>query len=167
MEQSQFWNLIDQSRAAAEGDCELHFDRLSLLLAELAPDEILSFHRQLLDRLRQAYTWNFWAAAYVINGGASDDGFEYFRAWLIGRGEATYTAALVDPDTLATLEIDTEMGAECEPLLYAPGDAYRSVTGMVSPIYADLDDNPETPSGEPWTEDDLPRRVPKLFEKYG
>jgi hypothetical protein len=27
-----------------------------------------------------------WGAAYLANGGCSDDGFDYFRGWLIGQG---------------------------------------------------------------------------------
>ena len=31
----------------------------------------------------QAYRTDVWAAAYLINGGASDVGFYYFRCWLV------------------------------------------------------------------------------------
>ena len=33
--------------------------------------------------LNEAYTWDLWGAADVIHGGCSDDGFEYFRRWLV------------------------------------------------------------------------------------
>ena len=46
-----------------------------------------------------------WGAAYVIHGGCSDDGFEYFRRWLISRGRKAYEAALADPDSLAQLDV--------------------------------------------------------------
>ena len=39
----------------------------------------------------------------MINGGSSDDGFHYFRAWLISRGQAVYEAAVANPDSLAGL----------------------------------------------------------------
>jgi hypothetical protein len=26
-----------------------------------------------------AYTWDLWGAVFVLNGGDSDDGFEYFQ----------------------------------------------------------------------------------------
>jgi hypothetical protein len=39
-----------------------------------------------------------------MNGGCSDDGFEYFRAWLLAQGRDTFEKALEDPDTLAALE---------------------------------------------------------------
>jgi hypothetical protein len=42
-----------------------------------------------------------WGAAYLANGGCSDDGFDYFRGWLIGQGRKVYETVLADPDSLA------------------------------------------------------------------
>ena len=53
--------------------------------------------------MADAYTWDLWGAAYLINGGCSDDGFAYFRSWLISRGRAAYEEAVRDPDSLADL----------------------------------------------------------------
>ncbi|WP_217498085.1 MULTISPECIES: DUF4240 domain-containing protein [Sphingomonas] len=36
----------------------------------------------------RSYRWDLWRAAKVAKGGVSDDGFEYFRTWLISRGRA-------------------------------------------------------------------------------
>lgn len=41
-------------------------------------------------------------AAYLINGGRSDDGFDHFRGWLLTQGRATWQAALAEPDSLAS-----------------------------------------------------------------
>jgi Protein of unknown function (DUF4240) len=38
-----------------------------------------------------------------MNGGSSDDGFRYFRDWLIPEGRATLEKALASPDPLAEL----------------------------------------------------------------
>ncbi|MFL6076856.1 MAG: DUF4240 domain-containing protein [Mycobacteriales bacterium] len=35
--------------------------------------------------MAESYQGDLWGAAYLINGGASDDGFDYFRGWLIAR----------------------------------------------------------------------------------
>ncbi len=43
---------------------------------------------------------DLWGAAYLVNGGCSDDGFHDFRAWLVGRGRHVYESALKNPDTL-------------------------------------------------------------------
>lgn len=44
-----------------------------------------------------------WAAGYLINDGCSDDGFEYFRAWLIAQGREVFERVVADPDALAGL----------------------------------------------------------------
>ncbi len=36
--------------------------------------------------------------AYIINGGCSDDGFDYFLGWLIAKGRKYFEAALVNPE---------------------------------------------------------------------
>ena len=46
------------------------------------------------------YTWDLWGVAYILKGGCSDDGFEYFRAWLIARGRDFVAQALADPEGL-------------------------------------------------------------------
>jgi len=38
-----------------------------------------------------------------VAGGASDDGFEYFRGRLVAQGRAVYDQAVTDPDSLAGL----------------------------------------------------------------
>ncbi|WP_342210876.1 LysR family transcriptional regulator [Streptomyces sp. DH-12] len=46
-----------------------------------------------------------WAAAYVINGGCSDDGFDYFRGWLIAQGREVFERAVARPGALADLPV--------------------------------------------------------------
>jgi hypothetical protein len=50
-----------------------------------------------------------WAAAYVVNGGASEDGFDYFLGWLMAQGRARWEATLADPDSLADV-VDVDGG---------------------------------------------------------
>jgi Protein of unknown function (DUF4240) len=48
-----------------------------------------------------------------MNGSASDDGFDYFRGWLISQGRKIFEAALENPDSLADV-IDEEAEADFE-----------------------------------------------------
>src|SRR4051812_35630258 len=70
-------------------------------LMTLPPDLIVRFDWWFGHKTDALYTNDHWAAAYLINGGASDDGFYYWRCWLVGMGKAVYEAALRDPDSLA------------------------------------------------------------------
>ena len=73
--------------------------------------------------MADSYRSSLWAAAYVINAGCSDDGFGYFRGWLMFQGRETFGQAVADPDSLADLAavrlaIANQAIAECESALY-------------------------------------------------
>jgi hypothetical protein len=152
-----FWQLIEDSRENAGGDPDEQAEQLTDLLSDLPADEIVAFDRLLHELLTAAYRWDLWAAASIINGGCSDDGFEYFRLWLIAQGERVYREALADPETLVDrAEADA---TNAESLLYAAGDAYRIETGRDLPTGTD---HPSEPAGKQWNEDDLKHLFPKL-----
>lgn len=168
MTEQEFWAILEETRDAAEG--EDAFERadhqaalLTAALAALGPEAIRAFDRWFSQKLVASYRWGLWGAAYVINGGCSDDGFEYFRAWLIGQGRANFEAALVDPDGLAGVLDEGDEEVEGEQLLYAAYDAYRELTGR------DLEGAPrdygQQDMGEPWEEEELPERFPRLWAR--
>lgn len=158
MEPIVFWRMMETANADAEGDCFEQAEALKRAMEDLPLEEILSFQQIYADYFRRAYRWDLWGAAYLINGGCSDDGFMDFRAWLIAQGERDYMLALSDPDSLA--EIVEEAGeAWCEPIQYVAGQVYEAKTGQELP--ASEQDYGE-PDGEPWEEDDLPDLFPRL-----
>ena len=71
---------------------------LETSLAARAAQEIIEFDRIFMTLYCESYSWNLWGAAYVINGGCSDDGFDYFRAWLIAMGRSVFERAVRDRD---------------------------------------------------------------------
>jgi hypothetical protein len=103
MDPRQLWQLIERSKAESKGDCDRQANALTVLLLELPATAIVAFDRLCDQYLNQAYRNDLWAAAYFINGGCSDDGFDFFRRWLIGQGETVYIAALRDPESLLSV----------------------------------------------------------------
>ena len=169
MDPLQFWQLIERSKAESEGDCDRQADALTRLLLALPATAIVAFDRLFDKYADQAYRNDLWAAAYIINGGCSDDGFEYFRRWLIGQGEAVYTAALRDPESLLSVvkpQIEGNpflLGYECEPLGYVADQAYEQKTGSVMPRHP----RPELELiGDDWDDEDLPAMLPKLWAAF-
>ncbi|MFD0269202.1 DUF4240 domain-containing protein [Streptomyces sp. NPDC127106] len=136
MDEQTFWTLIETARAQAAPD-EVAA-RAARLLARRPPAEIAAAQQVLWDLLAESYRSPLWAAAYLINGGCSDDGFDYFRGWLLTQGEAVFTAALADPDSLADHPAVREAAAEGlaledEDALALAWTAYEQVTGQELP----------------------------------
>jgi Protein of unknown function (DUF4240) len=112
MDEKPFWDIVRKG-CPRDVEPEDWDEPLVEVLTELPPEEIVAFDRMLDDKADAAYSNDLWGAAYLINGGASEDGFYYFRLWLIGMGKKVYEAALAGPDSLAdVVEPDQEYEAE-------------------------------------------------------
>ena len=159
-----FWGIIEQAKEMSGDDWGMRPENLRNVLTKYNPDEIRQFDKDYRTKLVEAYRWDLWGAAYLINGGCSDDGFEYWCDFLISEGKSVYEAALKDPESLAVLE-DIE-SAELEEYRYAIDEAYEELTGEEMPINEDID-WPDEPVGNEWKEDDLESMYPKLAAKYG
>ena len=157
-----FWELIEKNIGPEQLE-EADFDELEAALAAMGAEGIESFDDHFLRLHTGSYSWKLWGAAYIINGGCSDDSFDYFRAWLIGKGRSCFEAAIADPESLIT---HAEEGVECEDLMSIAQQAYEKVTGR--------EEMPNTAHqfpelGEGWDFDDeaeMRRRYPKLCEKF-
>jgi len=173
MPADQFWAIMARA-ARLDADPAAHLDALRTELRTLTTDQIVSFEVAFRRYLNKAYTWNLWGAAHVIHGGCSDDGFEYFRRWLVSKGRDVYEAALADPDTLAQLNAQPgPFGTwEFEEIYSVANRAFTEKGGQ-----GDVREysEPEAglgrtePSGEPFEDDEdhLARRYPNLWRRFG
>ena len=93
----RFWSTIDGCRRETTDLDELA-SALVDALKDRSVEEILDFRAAFDECLNRAYRWDLWGAAYVINGGCSDDGFDYFIGWLIAQGRDYFESALKDPE---------------------------------------------------------------------
>jgi hypothetical protein len=46
--------------------------------------QVVRVDRTVWTLMDRSYRNDLWAAGYLINGGCSDDGFDYFRGWRAG-----------------------------------------------------------------------------------
>jgi hypothetical protein len=171
----EFWSHIQASKRS---DPDEHVEKLIERLAKLEPAEIIDFDHWWYLKLREASRWNLWGAAYLINGGCSDDGFEYFRDWLILQGRDVFQAAVANPDTLAEVVDPDDEYLECE--CYPGLDAWFEATATMKDdtgykaLQAAREAHPDRPSGEPdmgenWDFDDDAenrKRLPRLAAMY-
>jgi hypothetical protein len=163
MTADDFWKLIARSRRGA-GDVDEQMARLLELLTGLEPREILSFERRFQERVRDAYRNELWAAAYLINGGCSDDGFDYFLGWLIAQGRAYYEAALADPQK-AGRRVEPGEEVECEDIWSVAARAYEARTGK-GDFYEVAPRVPRRLKGKDWDEDTVEQLYPRLARKF-
>lgn len=164
MEGDAFWNIIEQSKAR---ECEELAESVRKILSELDPQKSIAFQEKFEQLMDEAYRWDLWQVAYIINGGASDDGFAYFRAWLIGQGKERFENALEKPESVGDW---TEPGNynECESLWYAGSQAYEEKTGESYPSIERVGDSSNTPKGKEWkgSEEELESLYPELVKKF-
>jgi hypothetical protein len=169
MDETDFWQLIDETRDASQGDPVEHADLLMERLVERTPDEVLDFSRLFEARMARAWRNDLWGAADLLLGGAGEDAFEYFCAWLIGQGREVFEGALVHPDALADLipDFDDEEDGDAEELGYAGDRAYEQLTGLRVP---EMGRRTADPLGTEFDFDDprvMEQRYPRLWERYG
>ncbi|MGW3652317.1 DUF4240 domain-containing protein [Streptomyces sp. NPDC000878] len=171
MDETEFWELVDATREAAEGDPEDQADLLVERLLQLDPDSVLDFARHFESRYNRAYRWDLWGAARVLLDGAGEDAFDFFRCWLIGQGREVFEGALHgDPDSLADLldDFDDEIDGDGEELGYAADEAYEQLTGTAAPDLG-IPPAPAEPEGTPLDladEGALADRFPKLWQRF-
>jgi hypothetical protein len=168
MRTEEFWDVIAKATA---GRPSAPAEVADIAVAELAgrpAEEILAWSRHLDKVMAASFKEDLWAAAYLINGGCSDDGFDYFRGWLIAHGREVVAKAVRQPDSLADLPsvqaaADTGAVFEAEDVLHIAAKAYEQAAGEPLPA-------PETPVKRPdhgdfWdfdNEEEMHRRLPRL-----
>lgn len=174
MRRDEFWTLVDQARAGvadtrtADGVQEVA-ERLVRRLAELGPAAAVEFDLAFDEVDGEAYRWDLWAAAYLMQGGCSDDGFDYFRGWLAAQGRQTWERVLADPDSLADVGVDPDDDdLDGEAMLDVGADAYGDEDAFGEALEAargDADDDDGDPAGESFDFDDdreMRARLPRL-----
>jgi hypothetical protein len=183
---ADFWDTVDRITADDEDTMA------SALLTELARrpiPRIAQFHASLMSFTDQALSWELWKAADIIHRApTSQDAFCYFRLWLVSQGEKVFTAAVADPDSLATHPWITRLSTRqqwadadwpwAESLMYVPEQAYERVLAKLGPDLAaraeppeEFDQRPaEAPAAQArWQWDDrteIRRRFPNLSAMF-
>lgn len=163
----EFWTCIAAARAANPKTSRV-IATLRRALVKAGPKGLREFQRALDQSLRAANTWTLWGAAYLANDGCSDDGFLYFRAWLITQGKEVFERTCADPDTLTDVVGEGAIGVdlECEELLDLVEVAAGEL-GVEPPGSSNSARESEPKGKQPDFDDDaaLKKWYPKLFAK--
>jgi hypothetical protein len=175
MDEELFWKIVQESLDATKSQDDQE-DCLINELQRLALEDIIGFRLRTDKLLYDTFTSEMWCAAYIINGGCSDDGFEYFRCWLISRGENVYKKAKENPDSL----IDEVSGSEdlsefeFESFWYVALKAFEKNTDKNLYDFIDYENFKTCEGNYPtfkfnWKTEEpetMKRICPKLYEKF-
>src|SRR5687767_7966530 len=121
MTNDEFWQIIENTKASTP---EEQLELFKRELHHLSIPELLEFIRYFYHYHRSAYNWDIWTVAWLYQGGmCSDDGFTYFRYWLMSRGRQAYETAFTNPDDLLD-EMKPVKNPEFELFGYIPSKCY-------------------------------------------
>ena len=173
LDEDKFWLIIDHSLKKSQNqDEQEHF--LVEEIEQLSPKEIIGFRLRTDKLLYDTYNSDMWCAGYIMNGGCSDDGFEYFRCWLISRGKNIYYRAKSNPDYLVNEIKEEEEFYDFESFWYVALTAFKNKTGKELYNYIDNDNFKTNEENYPkfkftWQENNpesMKKICPKLFHKF-
>jgi hypothetical protein len=172
LDEEVYWGIIENSiKATTNKEDQEVF--LITEIEKLTPKEIVGFRLRTDQLLYDTYDSNMWCAAYLMKKGCSDNGFEYFRCWLISRGKAVYYDAKSNPDSLIKEIIEGEQNYEFEGFWYVAMASFINKTSEELYPYIDYDTFLTNEDNYPlisfnWNEENpesLKMICPVLFEK--
>lgn len=171
LDEDIYWRIVSESLDNTDNqDDQEQF--LIKRLQKLTPGEIIGFRLRTDKLLYDTYNSQMWCAGYIMNGGCSDDGFEYFRNWVISRGKEVYYNAKSNPDSLVG-QADEELdGYDFEGFWYVALEAFKNNTGKDLYDFIDEDNFKLKEGNYPkiefdWKEeepDTMKAICPKLFD---
>lgn len=172
MDEDQFWAIVDKSPKHESFDDQEEY--LIGALKRLSPEDIIRFYLRQSILMQESYRSDFWCACYIMNGGCSDDGFDYFRDWAISRGRAVFESAMKNPDNLTDLPKEWVGYYEFEAFAYVPIEAFEQLTGRELYSYIDEEEFQKYSKGYQdfeftWNESDpssMEAICPRLFKKF-
>lgn len=128
LDEEVYWSIIENSLRGTDNQ----EDQELFLIAEiekLTPIEMIGFRLRTDKLLFDSYNSELWCAAYIVSGGCSDGGFEYFRCWLIAQGKEVFYNVKAKPDSLIDQVIEGKESYEFEGFWYVAMNAFKNSTG--------------------------------------
>ncbi|WP_418262920.1 DUF4240 domain-containing protein [Flavobacterium faecale] len=127
LDEELYWSIIDNmiKENLSQEDQEIF---ITNQLEQLTPKEIIGFRLRTDKLLFDSYTSDLWCAAYIMNGGSTDGGFDYFRCWIISKGKEAYYNAKANPDSLINLVNTAQDSYEFEGFWFVAMNAFLNKT---------------------------------------
>jgi hypothetical protein len=166
MDRDTFWQMIDSARARSNGDLEIEREIIIDELSQKSEKEIIEFYIIYKILLDETYLADLWNACDLIGCGCHENGFLYFRNWLMAQGKEIFYQAVNDPEALVSIVTpENRHQIRFEGFSYIAPIAYENKFGYEF-------ENVELPApvhlvGNLLEEEKLSARFPKLAAKLG
>ncbi|MXV37733.1 DUF4240 domain-containing protein [Flavobacteriaceae bacterium Ap0902] len=140
-----FWNAIEETNAHkdahwSEYDIDEHIEKLTQYLSTYDKDTLIKFEKTLQEKLQELYTaeivelniilenqFTKGGDAYIFDETMSEDGFLYFRCWLLLKGKDFFDDIMMDIQNFVNGKYSFDIGdVWAEGLLYVTDDAYSA-----------------------------------------
>jgi hypothetical protein len=166
MTEKMFWDLLAKARKRGATSACPHC--LAKSLKKLRDDEVSDFSLMLYEKVCDLNSWRLWGAGYVIAGDMSGDSFHYFRSWIVGVGKEAFEVAMKDPDSLGPFVDDKEeeINVDNERLEYVAIEVLRERGLKIDPRDRSTRSADNEPSDEPFEEETVASRFPKLAAQF-
>jgi len=196
-EEIYFWEAIEKSNKHknahwSEYDIDEHLECLTEYLSKFGKERLILFEKVLQEKLSALYTAEIAELSiilecdfkeengvYIFDDYLSDDGFIYFRCWLLLKGKEFFNDITTDIQSFVSGKYSFNIG-DCwaEGLLYVADDAYSAnhenedeaeIRDAVNELYPDnhYDSPTRQMNREPKGGADLQKMYPKLVKEMG
>ncbi len=136
MDEAVYWSIVEKSLKVNDNQEDQELFLVSEI-EKLTAKEMIGFRLRTDKLLFDSYNSDLWCAAYIVSGGISDGGFEYFRCWLISRGKEAFYSVKANPDDLMKQIVVGNDSYEFEGFWYVAMNAFKNTTG--EDLYAFID----------------------------
>jgi hypothetical protein len=128
MDEQAFWAAIEQAKAGSGNNQDRQLEMMKEQLRALSLEEIGVFQRIFDAYHGRSYRVDLWRALNEIHD-TGDDGFEYFRAWLISEGQTLFSEVTQCPNRLCEF-IGPHDNWWFEAFWYIAQEVYEEKTGL-------------------------------------
>ncbi|AZA90151.1 WGR domain [Chryseobacterium nakagawai] len=192
-----FWEAIEKSNKYknahwSEYDIDEHLENLTLYLSRFGKERLVLFEKTLQEKLSELYTaeiaelsnilendFKTENGSYIFDGYLSDDGFIYFRCWLLLKGKEFFEDIKKDIQVFVSGKYSFNIG-DCwaEGLLYVSDEAYSEnhdnedeseIRDTVDELYPEnhYDSMDRKMNREPKNGAELQKMYPQLVKEMG
>lgn len=160
IDETLFWQLIDDYRNISDDKFDF-IEKLSSKLEEFKPSEIRKFERIFRTKYEELNLGQLWALAYIVRRGCGEDAFDYFKAWVISKGQNAFNS--ISKMQLKELKKYFDEDPQLEEMLYLAEKVYEFKTGeFMTPVRVKKNKLKKLN----WTEETLETDFPELCKIF-